>query len=437
MKSERKSEIYLKRRNFLKTAGLASVAGIFPAVISCDNSGQQQEISPGSSRANTEDWEDIRQQFQLDQDYIHMAGLLLASNPKPVREAISQHRQRLDENPVNYVQDNFSDGPARVRASASAYMGVNGNEIALTDSTSMGTALLINGLHMREDQEILSAETDYSITHDAAQFKSNRFGTGFRTIPIYREVQSATKDEIVERIMEEIRPNTRLLTGTWVQSATGLKLPVREIADRLQEINRDLSPEDRVLFFVDGVHGLGVENTNISDLNCDFFSAGTHKWMFAPRGTGILWGNPRAHGEVSPTIPTFTNGAGWGGRMSPGGFKPFEHQWAMAEAFEFHSEIGKERIQERIHGFTQQLKEELAKMDHVKLYTPMDPQLSSGMAVFDINGMSPREVVSRLKEQNILASDTPYSPSYARLTPGIYNTQGDIDNVLRAVRELG
>ena len=109
----------------------------------------------------------------------------------------------------------------------------------------------------------------------------------------------------------------------------------------------------------------------------------------------------------------------------------------MAEAFEFHSEIGKERIQERIHGFTQQLKEELAKMDHVKLYTPMDPQLSSGMAVFDINGMSPREVVSRLKEQNILASDTPYSPSYARLTPGIYNTQGDIDNVLRAVRELG
>src|SRR5690606_10405597 len=131
------------------------------------------------------------QQFQLDQDYIHMAGLLLASNPEPVREAISQHRQRLDENPVNYVQDNYSDGPARDRASASAYMGVSENEIALTDSTSMGTAFLINGLHMREDQEILSAETDYSVTHDAAQFKSNRFGTGFRTIPIYREVQSA------------------------------------------------------------------------------------------------------------------------------------------------------------------------------------------------------------------------------------------------------
>jgi hypothetical protein len=28
-------------------------------------------------------------------------------------------------------------------------------------------------------------------------------------------------------------------------------------------------------------------------------------------------------------------------RMSPGGFKPFEHQWAVAEAFRFHEDIGK------------------------------------------------------------------------------------------------
>lgn len=100
-------------------------------------------------------------------------------------------------------------------------------------------------------------------------------------------------------------------------------------------------------------------------------------------------------------------------------------------------DLGKEKVQDRIHGFTQHLKEELSKMHHVKLYTPMNGELSSGMAVFDIDGMSQSEVVNRLAERNILASFTPYSPSYARLTPGIYNTTGDIENVLKAVRELG
>ena len=47
--------------------------------------------------------------------------------------------------------------------------------------------------------------------------------------------------------------------------------------------------------------------------------------------------------------------------------------------------------------------------------------------------MSPRTVVNKLAKQNIIAS---YSPSYARLTPGIYTTQRDIDNVIRAVNEL-
>ena len=75
-------------------------------------------------------------------------------------------------------------------------------------------------------------------------------------------------------------------------------------------------------------------------------------------------------------------------------------------------------------------------MDHIVLYTPLNANLSAGMVVFDVKGMSPRTVVNKLAEQNIIASDTPYSPSYARLTPGIYSTQGDIDNVIRAVREL-
>src|SRR5690606_21993 len=127
---------------------------------------------------------------------------------------------------------------------------------------------------------------------------------------------------------------------------------------------------------------------------------------------------------------------GWGGSMTPGGFKPFEHQWAMAEAFRFHQQIGKDRVQSRIHTHARQLKEGLAAMQHVTLYTPMEETISSGIVCFDLKGMSPQAVVNRLYKKKIIASDTPYAPSYPRLTPGIYNSEEEIEMVLRAVKEL-
>lgn len=437
----------IERREFLRTAGLATVAGLLPGMVSCDDSSREEQPTTNSSkepgsyvpeenRATEQSWEEIRQQFKLDPDYIHMAGLLLASHPTPVQEAIEEHRRNLNENPVLYVQDNFSDEPDKVRTTAGNYLGVYPHEIALTDSTTMGTALIINGVHLRADQEILSAEWDYYSTHKSAEFKAQRSGASFRKAPIYKDIQNVTAEEIVDNIIDEIRPQTRLLTGTWVHSSTGLRIPAKMISDRLAEVNSGRDPADRVLFFLDGVHGLGVEDTNLTELGCDFFSAGTHKWMFAPRGTGIIWGNSRAHDQITPTIPTFTNGAGWGGKMTPGGFKPFEHQWAMAEAFNFHMEMGKGRVRERLHSLNRQLKEGLAEMDHITLYTPMPEDLSAGMAVFDVRGMAPKSVVNRLKEKKIIGSDTPYSQSYARLTPGVFNTTEEVDNVLRAIRDL-
>lgn len=51
-------------------------------------------------------------------------------------------------------------------------------------------------------------------------------------------------------------------------------------------------------------------------------------------------------------------------------------------------------------------------------------------------GRSPGEVVHRLPDKNIIASSTPYDRTHARLTPGIYNTPEDTDQVLREIMEL-
>jgi isopenicillin-N epimerase len=381
-------------------------------------------------------WDEVRAHFDLDPELVHMSGLLLASNPTPVREAIAEHRRACDEDPARYVQANNIRLKARVRRAAARYMGTRPNEIALTDSTTMGTALVIMGLAIREDQEMLSARFDYHVTHQSIEFQAARSGASHRRVPLYRDIQRATREEIIEALLSEVRPNTRLVTATWVHSATGLLMPIRPIADRIAELNERRRDDDRVLFFVDGVHGLGVEDVDIPELGCDFFSAGTHKWLHGPRGTGVLWGHPRAHAAVRPTIPTFTRDAGWGGRMSPGGFKPFEHEWAMAEAFDFHREIGRDRIRDRIHGLASELKHRLADMPHVTLRSPLDDELTAGIVCFDVRGYRAGEAARALRHRNVIASSTPYSPSHVRLAPGIYNTESDVDEALRAVRSL-
>ncbi len=122
--------------------------------------------------------------------------------------------------------------------------------------------------------------------------------------------------------------------------------------------------------------------------------------------------------------------------MSPGGFHSFEHRWALDRAFQFHQTIGKPRIAERIHSLNRQLKEGLAKMPGIKLYTPMEDDLSAGIVCFDVPGKHAQQVVDELRKKKIVASVTPYKTLYARLSPGLLNSPAEVETTLAAVRDL-
>ena len=53
-----------------------------------------------------------------------------------------------------------------------------------------------------------------------------------------------------------------------------------------------------------------------------------------------------------------------------------------------------------------------------------------------VDGISASGVVTALRKRRIIATVTPYSPSYARLAPGLVNTPEQVDKVLDAVESL-
>jgi selenocysteine lyase/cysteine desulfurase len=227
-----------------------------------------------------------------------------------------------------------------------------------------------------------------------------------------------------------------------------VKLPLAEICAAVAERNRDRDPADRVLVCADAVHALGVEPEAVPALGCDFLVAGCHKWLFGPRGTGVVWGRREAWAEVTGTVPSFS-GAGIGawieGRkpagprpalFEPGGYHAYEHRWALAEAFRFHLDLGKRAVANRTRALATRLKDGLAGIPGVRLVTPRDPELSAGIVCLEVAGRNPGELVADLRRQGILASATPYAEPYLRLGPSIVTSEEDVDAAVAAIRGL-
>ncbi len=430
------------RRQFLQSAAALAAAGAYsPRALGAD-------FDPNS-------WASVRDQFDLDPDVTNLSTFLLASHPRGVRDAIERHREALDRDAERYLDQQEFSAEQQVRAAAAAYLEVDADELALTDSTTMGLGLVYAGVGLRPDQEVVTTTHDFYSTHESLRLRSLRTGVRVRKVRLYREARTVSADEVVSAVRRAVRPETRLLAVTWVHSSTGVKLPIRTIADLLRGINAKRPRKNRILLSVDGVHGFGVEAATPAELGCDFLISGCHKWLFGPRGTGLVWARRDVWGTFAPTIPTFdqrailawirgqaTRPAGIPGlprplALTPGGFHSFEHRWALSEAFDFRGQIGRERAANRTHALAAQLKDGLRAVQGVRLVTPDLADLSAGLVCFEVAQRDPADVVTSLYDQaRIVASVTPYAQRYVRLGPSILNSPDEVDHAVRAIHSL-
>ena len=67
-----------------------------------------------------------------------------------MREAIAKHREEFDTNPALYWESKFETVDGVATDAASRYMNCDPGEVALTDSTTQGMAMVMNGLKLKE-----------------------------------------------------------------------------------------------------------------------------------------------------------------------------------------------------------------------------------------------------------------------------------------------
>ncbi|WP_446219485.1 aminotransferase class V-fold PLP-dependent enzyme [Micromonospora sp. IBHARD004] len=441
------SGMQFTRRTLL---GATAAAGVTGLATGCEPDRRESGAPPADGPASAAppfdpaSWDSVRAQFALDRSRAHLATFVFSAHPAPVRAAVAAHRDGLDRDAMGYLGANEQRLDEAVLEAAADHLDTRPDQIALTDSTTMGLGLLYTAVRLRPGDEVLTTEHDFYATHESLRLRAERDGVTVRRVRLYRDPAVTTVDEVVANLSAAVTTRTRVVALTWVHSSTGVKLPIRQLAKAV----RARSPE--ALVCVDGVHGFGAEAVTPAHLGCDVLVSGCHKWLLGPRGTGLVWGSERAWGRMTPVIPTF-DGRSIGhwlfGRVggpappagpahTPGGYHSFEHRWALAEAFEFHRRIGPERVAARTRELADRLKDGLAGIRGVRLVTPRSSELSAGVVCCDVTDVPVGEAVGRLHAAGVIASSTPYRPSYLRFGATIANSEADVDSALRAVRGL-
>jgi isopenicillin-N epimerase len=400
-------------------------------------------------------WAQVKRQFELAPDWLHFSGFFLTSHPKPVRDVIEGFRRAIDRNPYLSVEKGvFGTGAenlyAQVQVEAAEYLGGKPKDVAITSNTTTGLALIYQGLPLKRGEEVLTTTHDHFVHHTSIRLACERSGASWRKVPLFSEAAMASTDEILKSLRTAIRPETRVLGLTWVHSQSGIRLPVRRISQLVAEVNANRAPREHLLIVLDGVHGLGAVDESAAELGVDYFASGTHKWIFAPRGTGVVWARPGRWEALRPLIPSMIDREGFqawaedraertpsgADRMTPGGFQAFEHHWAMVAAFRMHRAMGRARVARRLEELNGQLKARLVTIPGLVLHTPRSPELSAAICCFELSGQNPEETVRKLVARKVAASTSPYARPLARLSASLFNTPAEVEQAVAAVRAI-
>ena len=193
--------------------------------------------------------------------------------PRPAQLAALEALD-LKRAPARIPDSLFAEVPDRLRRALAQLVGGNPEEIALTNSTSYGFNVLAQGLPWKTGDEIVCLSGDFPATV-VPWLPLERRGVRIRLL----DVPDARLTS--ERLANEIGPRTRAVCMSWAYSFYGHAIDLNAFGQACHDRN--------VLFFVNGSQAIGARPLDVSRLPIDAISGCGFKWLCGPYATGFVW----------------------------------------------------------------------------------------------------------------------------------------------------
>ncbi len=388
--------------------------------------------SPDEIARNEDYWAEVARAFTIDRSSVNLNNGGGSPSPAVVQEAMSRHLAMANSAPTWHTLS-YVAPPLRevVRRRLAAHWGVDPEELAITRSTTEGLEICQLGIDLTRGDEVIASTQDYPGMIFTFQQRARREGIVLRQVKL--PVPAEDPARIVALYEAQITPRTRLLLVTHVINYNGQIMPVREIAA--------MARKRGVLVMVDGAHSLAHFDFKISDLDCDFFAASLHKWLFAPHGTGLLyvrrdrirglWPLMAAPEKLDDNIRKFEQV----------GLQPAANALAIAEALTFHQAIGGARKEARLIYLRDTWAKRLLATGRVRMLTslkPAPPRLAGGIAMIEVDGIDPVKLSAFLWDKHRIHTLGIPHPEVRglRVTPSVYTTLEELDRFCTVMEQV-
>ena len=425
----------VSRRTILKGMFSSAAAGIllpytsFEKQISQSESLQEAVKRIGEKETGDERfWGIVKRQFMIREGLIMLNAANLCPSPLSVQKKLFELTRDVDSDPSFTNRAKYAGIKEEVREGIAKYVNADPEEIALVRNTSEGNNIVINGLRLGKGDEVIFWDQNHPTANIAWDVRAERYG--YRVVRVQTPENPNDSEDLMRPFEQAITSRTKVLCFSHVSNVSGIRLPAKELCQ--------LARSKGILTLVDGAQTFGTYPLFLHDIECDFYTASSHKWFCGPREMGMLYVRRGMADSVYPSIV----GVGWENARASGAIKfetlgqqAVERFGAMLETIKFHNTLWMLRISSRARMLADAVRDGVKKkIPDAKFITPMEHQRSWGVVIFHIPGVDPSQVLEILyREYNIGCA---VMGKNIRFSPHFYNTLEDIDKAVYAVAQI-
>ena len=331
---------------------------------------------------------------------------------------------------------------------AAKLLNADPEEIALVESTSHGLNIAAQGIELQDGDNIIT--TNLEFIQVALPWCVMRKDKNIDIRVCKTEDNRFTAKDFATLVDDK----TKLIVMSTLEWCNGWQTDLKELGDYCKEKG--------VYLVVDAVQQLGVTKIDTKACHIDILTAGGHKWLNSPYGTGVLYVNKETlpklkqsyAGYLNTTVPEGGWGAYWENPAAPsvnnwtfdntarkfeiGGTSNYTGAIALGESLALVNEIGIENIEKRVREIAVYCMDRIEEIGGT-LITHRDPGHFGGIVIarlyddLDVDRM----ILKKLHARRIFIAQrfTAFMGGF-RISCQYFNNEKDIDTMIDAMKEL-
>jgi isopenicillin-N epimerase len=411
MKKSNKSE----RREFLKGAAIGAV-GLLGA-----SSARAGQGAVDFANIVTDDalFAQVKKSMLLPENMAYFNTGTLGPSPAFVIDNVCATMRELEANPALGNTGPIGSQMDRTRELTAKFIGADVDEIILTRNTTEGINNVCSGLTLSPGDEMLTTTHEHGSAENGLEYLALTQGAVISKFDM--PMPARDKQQIIDLVKASITDKTKLMMISHVITVSGLRMPIKEIAE--------IARERGIFFIVDGAQAPGMLDVDVHDLGCDVYAFSGHKWTMGPKETGILYIRKDAQEKV---VSAFTLG-GNGAYSKSSGTRNFAIIIGYGDALEWLMKIGKQRIEKRCLELADYCREQLKTVKNVTVLSSYDPELASAIVTVSLDKVPNKQVYDIMWDADIIPKAIEYNA--LRISNHMFTTNQDVDRLIKILRE--